>query len=74
MKLGASLWLLLGRTLVFFLWPGICVCFGRAGVLVTLGAEFRTSPETEFLNSFVFEITKAIPSQHATLHPLSRAC
>ena len=55
MKLGASLWLLLGRASVFFLWLGVRVCFGRAGVLVTLGAEFRTSPETEFLNSFVLK-------------------
>lgn len=41
--------------LVFVLWPLICVCLGRSGVLVTLGAEFTTSPETEFLNSFVFK-------------------
>lgn len=44
-----------GEGLVFVLWPLICVCLGRSGVLVTLGAEFTTSPETEFLNSFVFK-------------------
>lgn len=55
MKLCASLWLLLVRALGFFLRPGFCVCFFRAGVLVTLWAEFRTSPETEFLNSFVLK-------------------
>lgn len=55
MKLGASLWLLLGRALGFFLRPGFCVCFVRAGVLVTLWAELRTLAETEFLNSFVLK-------------------
>lgn len=51
MKMGTSLWWLLGGGFgVFFLRSGFCVCFVRAGVLVTLWAELRTPPEAEFLN------------------------
>lgn len=43
------------RALVYFLWSGACVCFGSTGVLVTPEAEFRTSPENEFLPSLVLK-------------------
>lgn len=60
MKQSVNL-LLPGKALVFLLRPGVCVCFGRAGVLVMLGAEFRASPETALLNSFVLKQQRQFP-------------